>query len=188
VDFTRIGQATSATQFCRQIGGLVGAAGLGALLGFGLVGALRTELSDVPGAGAARDISIRGAGVDALLAKIGASVQAEMHRRFDAVCDAAAAGDSARLEQCVLDDDAATRKMARDLLNAPEQARAEMLPRLRGEFDREGADVMVRVANGIRSAFAAAVTRVYTCVAFVVGLGWLVTWLLPELPLRKTHR
>jgi hypothetical protein len=188
VDFTKIGQATSATQFCRQIGGLVGAAGLGALLGFGLVGALRTELSDVPGAGAARDISIRGAGVDALLAKIGASVQAEMHRRFDAVCDAAAAGDSARVEQCVLDDDAATRKRARDLLNAPEHARAEMLPRLRGEFDREGADIMVRVANGIRSAFAAAVTRVYTCVAVVVGLGWLVTWLLPELPLRKTYR
>src|SRR5581483_11157697 len=64
VDFTKIGQATSAAQFFRQIGGLVGAAGLGALLGFGLVGALRAELADVPGAGAAHGISIRGQGVD----------------------------------------------------------------------------------------------------------------------------
>jgi EmrB/QacA subfamily drug resistance transporter len=188
VDFSKIGQATSATQFCRQIGGLFGAAGLGALLGFGLVGALRAELSDVPGAGAAHDISIRGANVDALLAKIRSSVQAEMNRRFEAVCDAAAAGDSARVEQCVLDDDATTRKMARDLVDAPEQVRREMLPRLHAEFDREGAAIMARVASGIRSAFAAAVTRVYTCVAVVVGLGWLVTWLLPELALRRTHR
>jgi EmrB/QacA subfamily drug resistance transporter len=188
VDFTKIGQATSATQFCRQIGGLVGAAGLGALLGFGLVGALRAELADVPGAGAAGDISIRGAGVDALLGKIRGSVHAEMARRYDAVCDAIAAGDSARVERCVLDEDAATRKTAREILGAPEQTRTEMLPRLRAEFDRETVDVMTRAANGIRVAFAAAVTRVYTCVAVVVGLGWLVTWLLPELALRKTHR
>jgi hypothetical protein len=188
VDFTRIGQATSATQFCRQIGGLVGAAGLGALLGFGLVGALRTELSDVPGAGAARGMSVRGQGVDALVAKIRSSVRSEMERRFDAVREAAAAGDGARVEESVLDDDAATRKRARDVLAAPEGARAAMLPLLHAEFEREAAGIMTRVANGIRSAFAAAVTRVYTCVALVVGLGWLVTWLLPELPLRKTHR
>jgi EmrB/QacA subfamily drug resistance transporter len=188
VDFTKIGQATSATQFCRQIGGLVGAAGLGALLGFGLVGALRAELADVPGAGDARDISIRGAGVDALLTKIRSSVQAEMESRFRTVCDAVEAGDSAGVERCVLDDDAATRKMARDLLAAPAEARADMLPGLRAQFAREAAGIMERVASGIRFAFAAAVTRVYTCVAVVVGLGWLVTWLLPELPLRKTHR
>ena len=94
VDFTRIGQATSATQFCRQIGGLVGAAGLGALLGFGLVGALRAELADVPGAGGARHLD-PGAGVDALLTKIRSSVRAEMERRFRTVCDAVEAGDSA---------------------------------------------------------------------------------------------
>lgn len=188
VDFTKIGQATSATQFCRQIGGLVGAAGLGALLGFGLVGALRSELAGVPGAGAARGMSIRGQGVDALLTKVRTSVHDEMERRFAGVRDAASAGDGARVEQSVLDDDAATRKSARDVLAAPEGEREQKLTVLRGEFDREAEGIMKRVAMGIRVAFAAAVTRVYTCVAILVALGWLVTWLLPELPLRKTHR
>ena len=45
-----------------------------------------------------------------------------------------------------------------------------------------------RLVAGVRRAFATAVTRVYACVAVLVVLGWLVTWLLPELPLRKTNR
>jgi predicted MFS family arabinose efflux permease len=47
VDHSRIGQATAAGQFFRQIGGLVGAAVLGAVLGMGLLSAMRKELGDV---------------------------------------------------------------------------------------------------------------------------------------------
>ncbi|HEX4334755.1 MAG TPA: MDR family MFS transporter [Polyangiaceae bacterium] len=188
VDSSKIGQSTSVAQFFRQIGGLVGAAGLGALLGFGLVGALRAELSGVPGGAVAVAAPVRGQGVDVLLAKVRASVGTEMSRRLAAVGDAARAGDGELLERAVLDDDAGTRRRAREVLAAPEERRPSLMPALRAEFDRETEQIMQRVANGIRVAFAVAVTRVYACVAVLVALGWLVTWLLPELPLRKTHR
>ncbi len=188
VHFSKIGQSTSGAQFFRQIGGLVGAAGLGALLGFGLVGALRTELAGVPGASAARSAPIRNQGVEVLVAKVRASVHAEMDRRFSAARDATASGDGTGLERAVLDDDAQTRKRAREVFGAPEETRAALLPSLRAQFDREADETMKRVATGIRVAFAIAVTRVYACVAGLVAVGWLVTWLLPELPLRKTHR
>jgi MFS family permease len=188
VDSTKIGQSTSAAQFFRQIGGLVGAAGLGALLGFGLVGALRSELAGIPGAEAARGASVGRRGVDVLLGRVRASVDVDMQKRAALVEDAARAGDGEALERAVLDDDAKTRKAARDVLAAPEETRASSLALLRAELEREAEAILSRVANGIRNAFAVAVTRVYGCVAGIVALGWLVTWLLPELPLRKTHR
>jgi len=85
VDHSRIGQATAASQFFRQIGGLVGSAVLGAVLGIGLVSRMRADLDEV-------------------------------------------------------------------------------------------------------HAFAGAITNVYRCVAFMALGGWLVTWSIPELPLRKSIR
>jgi EmrB/QacA subfamily drug resistance transporter len=187
VDPRRIGQATSAAQFFRQIGGLVGAAGLGALLSFGLLGALRTELAGVPGTDLSRGAPFRGLRVDALLGKVNASLRADTDRRLQAVQEAVASGDSASVERIVLDDDVETRRRARDVLAASEPARPAALALLRGEFEREAAATVTRVTEGIRRAFTVAVTRVYACVAVIVALGWLVTWLVPELPLRKTN-
>lgn len=85
VDHSRIGQATAASQFFRQIGGLVGSAVLGAVLGFGILSALRAQLDEV-------------------------------------------------------------------------------------------------------QAFARAITTVYKCLVFMVLGGWLVTWSIPEIPLRRTIR
>jgi hypothetical protein len=188
VDSRKIGQATSTAQFFRQIGGLMGAAGLGALLSFGLIGALRSELAGIPGASVTRGATLRGRGVEAMLARVEASFREEMGRRFQVVRDAAAAGDGARLERSVLDDEPETRQRARELLALPESQRESGLARLRQEFDHEVQATMTRAAAGVRLAFATAVTRVYTCLAVIVALGWLVTWLLPELPLRKTNR
>jgi EmrB/QacA subfamily drug resistance transporter len=191
VDPRKIGQATSTAQFFRQIGGLMGAAGLGALLSFGLLGALRSELAGIPGAAVAPGASFRGRGVEAMLERVETSFRAEMDRRFQVVQDAAEAGDGARLERAVLDDDPETRKRARELLEARTGSagvRESGLARLRQAFDGEVKSTMVRAAAGVRLAFATAVARVYSCLAVIVALGWLVTWLLPELPLRKTNR
>jgi len=107
VEHSRIGQATAASQFFRQIGGLVGSAVLGAVLGVALIH--HSNMSN----------------------ESGAPLRIAMSR-----------DPSAHLE--ALD------------------------PR-------------------VRLAFAAAITHVYQWVAFIVGAGWLVTWTIPELPLRKTR-
>jgi EmrB/QacA subfamily drug resistance transporter len=187
VDFRKIGQATSTAQFFRQIGGLMGAAGLGALLSFGLVNALRSELSGIPGASVRQGVPLRGRGVEAMLTGVETSLRDEMDRRFQVAKDATAAGDGVRLERTVSDDAPETRKRARDLLATPVAERESALARLREALDHEVQSTMARVAAGVRLAFAAAVTRVYLCVAIIVALGWLVTWFLPELPLRKTN-
>ena len=101
VDLRRLGQATSATQFFRQIGGAVGTAALGAVLALTLVTALGPDAAGGVGEGAA----------------------------------AAEAGPPP----------------------AP-----------------------------VREAYALATRRVYTVALGFVAAGWLLTFLVPDLPLRRT--
>jgi EmrB/QacA subfamily drug resistance transporter len=108
VDHSKIGQATAASQFFRQIGGLVGSAVLGAVLGFALI-----HSSGMPG-------------------EIGVAT-------------------------------------------------------LRQGFNRGAGTAVEATTPEVRQAFAAAITHVYGWVAFMVLGGWLVTWSIPELPLRRTR-
>jgi EmrB/QacA subfamily drug resistance transporter len=189
VDHRKIGQATSASQFFRQIGGLVGAAAFGAVLGVQLTASFRSELSGIPGVTLPAHTSLRGRrGFEAVLTGASASVRGEMTRRYGVAAAAVAAHDAAALERAVADDGPETREVARSLLALPAPDQAAALPALRREFDREAEGALARVVLGVKRAFTAAVTRVYSCVAACVALGWLVTWLLPELPLRKTRR
>jgi predicted MFS family arabinose efflux permease len=103
VERSKIGQATAAAQFFRQIGGLVGTAVLGAVLGVAL-------LHHMPGQSGA-------------------------------------------------------------------------LLRL---MSREGSAQAGALDPTVRLAFATAITHVYRWVALFVAAGWLMTWTIPELPLRKT--
>jgi MFS family permease len=108
VEHSRIGQATAASQFFRQIGGLVGSAVLGAVLGLAL---------------------IRAAGMSG---EAGLSLRAAFGR-------------------------------------GPGSGAQALDPR-------------------VKEAFATAITHVYRWVACIVAAGWLATWTIPELPLRKTIR
>lgn len=110
VDARLLGQATSATQFFRQIGGAVGTATLGAVLALTLVTALGPE---------------------------------------------AAAGGV-----------------------GPEGASEETAPDPASEAGPPPASV--------REAYALATRRVYTLALGFVGLGWALTFLVPDLPLRRT--
>ncbi len=115
VDVRRLGQATSATQFFRQIGGAVGTAVLGSILAFSLVTALGPEA--MAGARPADD---------------GAPAAGEVHAADEVHADAG-------------------------------------LP-----------------PEPVRQAYAQATRRVYTAALAFVGVGWLLTLLVPDLPLRKT--
>jgi hypothetical protein len=100
------------------------------------------------------------------------------------------------LEKAVLNNDEPAR---RQLLNdpyVPEPVKRELqagnlteaqLPQVRLQLN-QGADSLTRrLQEGIKLAFADAITRNYFFVLFIVAAAWLVTWLVPQLPLRKTN-
>jgi hypothetical protein len=118
-----IGQATSAGQFFRQIGGAIGAAVMGTLLTASLAQSL-------PTGDAARSAAVVGEGIST---------------------EAMAAGGPA-------------------------------LGNVRSE-DTPAPQVQAQT----RTAFAEAITRNYFYTLFIVAAAWLVTCLVPQLPLRKTN-
>jgi EmrB/QacA subfamily drug resistance transporter len=189
VEHTKIGQATSAAQFCRQIGGLVGAASLGAVLGLGLVSGFRTELANLPGVSFDLKMTNRGRpNVEAMLSGARASVRAEMDRRATIAVGAVRDGDAPRLESVLVGAPEGAKQSAEALLAASPAVRLAAVSELRHDFDVFGDDVISRTSDGVKRAFATAVTRVYKCVALMVLVAWLVTWMMPEIPLRKTIR
>jgi MFS family permease len=107
-----LGQATSASQFFRQIGGAIAAAGLGAVLTFSLAQSL-------PAAGAA-------AGSEVTVTE-GPSLPSGL-------------------------------------------AQLSGLPK-----------------EVVRAAFTHAVSRIYLCTLLLVMAGWITTWFIPEIPLRKPN-
>jgi MFS family permease len=118
-----IGQATSAGQFFRQIGGAIGAAVMGTLLTASLAQSL-------PAADAARSTVVVGEGVPA-----------------EVMARGGPASGNVRSE------------------------------------DPPAPQVQVQT----RTAFAEAITRNYFYTLFIVAAAWLVTCLVPQLPLRKTN-
>jgi MFS family permease len=187
VEHAKIGQATSAAQFCRQIGGLVGAAALGAVLGTALISSFHTELAGLPGVEFDFKASSRGRpNVEAMLSGARASIRVEMDRRFVTAVMAVHGGDLVGATRTLDGAPDLVRADAARIFATPGEAQDARLPDLKKSFDAFGDDVTARMETGVKRAFTRAVTRVYTCVAFMVLVAWLVTWLLPELPLRKT--
>jgi EmrB/QacA subfamily drug resistance transporter len=124
VDVRKLGQATSASQFFRQIGGAIGVAILGTVLATNLIASLSAK---VPADLSASDVG--GITAEAGFAP-GATALAELAEQ------------------------------------SPEPA--------------------ARVRRGVELAFTDAITRVYRYVLFIVVAGWLITFLIPELPLSRT--
>ncbi|HVU02127.1 MAG TPA: MDR family MFS transporter [Polyangiaceae bacterium] len=186
VEHQKIGQATSASQFCRQIGGLVGAAALGAVLGASLLSSFQAELGSLPGVKVAIGSGTRGRpNVEQMLKSAEGSVRAEMGRRLATAVVALHRNDEPAFERTLQGASAESRDSALEIFRT-EANGGQAVSHLGGVFERIRADVTERLGAGVRHAFTIAVTRVYTCVAVMVLAAWLVTWMIPELPLRKT--
>jgi len=193
VDFRKIGQATSAVQFFRQIGGALGTAVLGTVLATGLASAFATNMpagaADLAGVGAGA-VSAEGPGGGGL-DEVAAGIAARFDRVYAAVAAAVEAGDDAGVANALaaggVPTAAAQGVLAASRAATDPAARAGLLAGLRAELTTQAEAVTTAVLRGIRVSFAAAVTRVYAIVVFLVLAGWLVTFALPEKPLRKTH-
>jgi len=192
VDVRKLGQATSASQFFRQIGGAVGTAILGTVLSVTLATAFAANLAPVGGAAAPAlpglsaegppragsasiTDSVRAAfddGLDALLAAVASDDEAAI------VTALAGAGVPAQGQQAILAGYAASA--------ASPQARQAFTADLVEQFERQAATVVAQVDRGVKESFTEAVTRIYSYVVFIVLAGWIATLFIPVLPLRAT--
>lgn len=185
VDVRSLGQATSAAQFFRQIGGTVGAAVMGTVLATSL-GVAFAQL-DLP-----ESVSVGGGGSEERLAATGGGdVPALIRRAYQDLADrveaAARDGDARALERLARDPDVPS-DVARELRalaggggRPPEPAAAVSALRRAGEMRADAA------GEDVRQAFAGATRKVYSLGLILAVAGVLLALRIPELPLRRTH-
>ncbi|MEZ4424131.1 MAG: MDR family MFS transporter [Gemmatimonadota bacterium] len=183
VDVRRIGQATSASQFFRQIGGTVGSAVMGTVLVVTLVSALMRSGGALP----AEALAGEGSGELRLAASGGGAITDAIHARFALL--------RARVREGEMDEGGAGGKEGEGLLPAADRERL-MAARARGASPSELEAILdaaeqeaVRSAEAaVAGAFAEAVTRIYRLLLGVIVAAALVTATVPELPLRRTFQ
>ena len=208
VDFRKIGQATSASQFFRQIGGTVGAALMGTVLATGLAAGLAAAFAGQVGTGqtttqnatqdtaqnSAQDapafsseLSSRGG-----VSEVGAAVRASFDAQYALVERVVRSGDVVAQEQLQnnpqLPPEFKTRlQQASGLAAAPKAAQDRVLAAVRAQLDTQAEATVTQVTRAVAVAFADAITRIYRYAAVLVALGWLTTLFVPELKLRTTN-
>jgi MFS family permease len=193
VETRRLGQATSASQFFRQIGSTVGAALMGAMLALGIAEGFR--------AGELPAVAVEG-GVEGSLARAGAEGVVAAYR------DAYAAGDRLVVEAVAGRPGAWAELEALALPGGPpgdslraltERAALELdatdfaaggspgVARLR-EALRGRADVGVEELRAlVRETFAHALVRIFRATAVLVVIALALTARIPDHPLRRSH-
>ena len=84
---------------------------------------------------------------------------------------------------------ATAKSMLRSRLADPRrspEATQEALTEVKAALDAEAADMTAGLTSALKTAFTAAVHRVYFLGLFILAAGFVVTLFLPELALRKT--
>ncbi|HEX7040659.1 MAG TPA: MDR family MFS transporter [Trueperaceae bacterium] len=185
VDVRRMGQATSATQFFRQIGGAVGTAVLGTVLATSLAAGFAEHLG---GFGVVPEVATSGEGVSAagnVTAQVEAALASARARLRQAVEDGDGTAVAGLLTAGGLSADEAESLAAQvDASTATE--RQALADRLDAELAERAGDVLAGVTAGIRATFAEAITNVYTYVLGIALAALALTTFIPVLPLRRT--
>ncbi len=188
VDVRKVGQATSSSQFFRQIGGTVGAAIMGTVLATSLAASFattgRTGLGEIAGFSGREFAASGGAGV-------GAQISQMFDQQYHGIAEAFRSGDTAALEnvlaQSPLQEDTRRRISlgARSVLGN-EAASEGFLSELKQQLTSQAKHVTQEVEGSIRVAFNEAITSIYRYLIAVVVIGWSITWFVPVLELRST--
>lgn len=177
VPVTHLGQATSAAQFFRQIGGTFGAAAMGAVMAVTLTTYLAPLAGTRPGwAGYEADPEV-------LATTGGSELELDVTRHFvertEALLSPPSSEDASPAEGEDLPGS------VRVLLEpGPDQADPHAVAQAMGAA---AGDVVEEIRQVVRSTFALAVRRIYGATLLLVLIATAVTAALPELPLRKEH-
>lgn len=192
VDVRRLGQATSAAQFFRQIGATAGAAVMGAVLAATLgasFGALRLPAS----------ISAAGAGsVERLAATGGAGLPDRVRVAYGQLAQdvslAVGSADERAMAALAAHPDVPGAVAAElHLLATPgalesgSKQAADDAERLAASVRAAGSASATQARDGVRQAFARATRRIYALAFSLMAVALALALRVPELPLRRTH-
>lgn len=171
VDVRKLGQATSAAMLARQIGGVVGTAVMGTVLaaslaGYGPKGTIEPMDFQKGQRGGLEAIQAR---FDSLAVQIDAALTAHDDGLLMRTLRAAPLPPTVKTRLQEATHREASAETIRQLVHRElEQARQQVLAQL-------------------RQAFTEAIQRIYRYVLLLVLAGLVVTWFVPELPLRRSY-
>lgn len=184
VDLRRLGQATSASQFFRQMGGVIGVAVMGTVFATTLHGAMQSRpgaAEQVASAGFQEEVGM-GEGDD-----VAARVRQQYAEQFDALAAALRRGDEPALDTLLAALPSPTRAQIRQAAAAHDPEVVDRVLRtLRPEMEARAERAAREAAEAMRAAFTLAITRIFFLGLCVAAVAWLATWFVPELPLRRT--
>lgn len=179
VERNQIGQATSASQFFRQIGGAIGAALMGTILTTGLTTYFQNNMPHNGGPQMSFSRNEASGGGD-----IGQKITQGAEQLYAQIALVVNKHDTAALHQVMKNP-----YMPQPLKDALASGRinAYALPGIHQNLTQHAHEAAVRIKNIMKEGFTYAITRIYFISIFIVILGWIATWFVPEYPLRKTH-
>ena len=184
VDVRQVGQATSASQFFRQIGGALGAALMGTLLASSLASSFSQNLSpslqQTFQQGHSSPGELRSSGGS----DIGQQIEKGYNQLYQQVAQAVENNNTSALKQI-----AKTPLLDVDTQEELQQGiTTAQLPGLKQQLQHQAQQTAAQAQQGIKEAFNTAITRIYLYTLFIVAIGFLATWFIPEIPLRKTNQ
>jgi EmrB/QacA subfamily drug resistance transporter len=188
VDVRQIGQATSASQFFRQIGGAAGAAVMGTVLTAGLAGAFQGG-PGAAGGGPTAGEGRFGGGTAEVRQAIHQAIHQQFDRQYAAISQAVAAGDADALDRVLQHSSLAdsVRARLRQAVAQDAGVRQAGLTRLKVQLDGQAEAAAQAAGQQVGKAFAEAITRIFFYVLLMTAGGLAVTLFIPELPLRETN-
>ena len=190
VDVRKVGQATSASQFFRQIGGTVGAAIMGTVLAGSLAGAF----GGVADGAGAPTFPLDAGMIESL--QSGADPAQLIRQSFDAQAATLAAAiqsDDPEALQLALQESPVPEAAHPFILAGAARARGDadatdaFLAQLRGRFDVQAEELSDTVTQALKSGTTEAIQTIYGSLLYVVVVGMLATLFIPALELRTTN-
>ncbi len=192
IDPRKVGQATSAAQFFRQIGSAVGAAVMGTILASTLTGAFGALAGSTALEGLEAPAIQGGELASTGGADVGASVRAAFAAQAESLVAALESADPTAVADA-LEASALPVEAQGVVLGAATAARgdaaatAAVAAQLRAQLD-EQADAVARTVEGaVRQGFADAVTAIFRALTWVAVVALFVTLFVPSLELKRTN-
>lgn len=188
VDVGKVGQATSASQFFRQIGGTVGVAIMGTVLATSLTAAF----GSLPGAADASTIAGSFSGELRSGADPAQLIGDAFDVQFATLAAAIEAGDAEALNAALTESPipaaahgVVTAGAAR--ARGDDAETAVLLGQLEAQFDAQAEQVTASVVQALRTGTTDAIQTIYGALVFVVLIAMVFTALVPAIELRTTN-
>ena len=190
VDISKVGQATSSSQFFRQIGSTIGAAILGTVLATSL--ATNFGSAALPGvASVAEAPNFTEGAASRGLVDIAPQVKAEFDKTYGLIEKVIREGDG-EARAALLTNPNLPEALISQLSTVPDADSESapnpdiMLSAIRSQLDTQAEVVTAEVTSTVKGVFADAIAKLYRYLLMLTVLGFIATLFVPSIELRKT--